>query len=148
MTTLVVEPLKDELSQTIKYKLDYRSQLAGIYPYLYMHNAPAGVFTFSIIRDGQIIYTELFTSSNIKSKLGTIHNYAHVFYPSVPPAPVMLEKGEYTLRITATAYVYDTSSFLGWVRQHEDLNNEIESVAENNANPLAYRYKTYKASHL
>lgn len=147
MTTLVIETVKGELNQVINYKLDTRACVAGFYPYLYMHKSSDALFRFKLLRGEQVLFQHIFTCPMIKSAIGTSSDYAHVFYPCIPQQPLFLEKGSYTLRLTSST-PSDPSSFLAWVRQHEDLNNTIESVVEGNVNPLSHRIKIFKAAHL
>jgi membrane-bound metal-dependent hydrolase YbcI (DUF457 family) len=142
MTTLVVHELVTELAQEFTLNLARRYDVAAFYPYLYMHNAPAGTFTFSILQGVTTIFSKAFTSADIKSALSTANNYAHVFYPVIPSDPLLLNSGDYTAKITASGYTFSVSSFLGWIQQHEDLNNELDYTPANDIeNPLSMRIK-------
>lgn len=145
---LLVEELKEnmDLVQPFSYSLETRVQVAAMIPYLYMHNAPDGDFYFEIDKnDGTFSYTKHFTSDDIKASLNTSDNSAHVFFPIVPESPMFLEKGDYTFYLYAENYVYNRSSFIGWIRQHENLNNAVSNTPSNDAeNPLAFRLKVLK----
>jgi hypothetical protein len=149
MSSLLVEQFLGDgypMEQKITRDLNERSRIAVIAPYIYMHNAPSGSFTFEIKKiDNTVVYSKTFTSSDIKTLLNTTFDYAHVFIPFVPDEPVYIEKGQFKLVLSSSGYFYNRSSFLGWIRQHENLNNEIDYTPSNDAeNPLAYRLKAYK----
>lgn len=145
MTTLVFETLSTDLSQEFNLKLDNRYNVLGFYPYLYLHNSPSGTFTFEIMKDAVSLFSKSFTSADIKSSLSTANNYAHVFYPVLPNAPLLLEKGTYTAKLSCAFYSPSGSSFLGWIRQHEDLVNDLDYVPASDAeNPFALKLKVLK----
>lgn len=145
MTTLLVQELKTELVQEFTLGLSDRYNIGSFIPYLYVHNAPAGTFTFTITKDSVDIFSQTFTSSDIKAAEGTVNNYLHVFYPIVPDTNVFMECGDFSAKLTASGYAYSSSSFLGWIQQHEDLNNILDYVPATDAeNPLAMRIKIYK----
>ena len=149
MTTLVIETLQDELSQDIRLSGDERFSIGAIIPYLYMHNSPAGTFTLRLLSGVTEVFSQSFTSADIKSSIPTINNYAHVFYPIVPVSPIQLDSGLYTVKITASGYSPTSISFLALIRQHEDLNNRLDYVAlTDDQNPLAIRLKVYKRGEL
>ena len=145
MTTLLVETLKTELEQEIRLENSERYNIGAIIPYLYLHNAPSGTFSLEILSGVTSVFSQSFTSSDIKTAIGTSDNYAHVFYPIVPQNPVQLDAGVYTIKLTASGYTALGSSFLGWIRQHENLNNILDYVpASDDENPLAVRLKVFK----
>lgn len=145
MTTLLVEPLKDKLDQIFRLKLDRRYVIASMMPYLYVHNAPSGTFTLSLIREGLTVFSHSFTSTQIKEALGTVDNYLHTFFPIVPINPLILGPCEFIMRLEATGYTPNQSSMMGWIKQHEDLNNVLDYIpATDSENPLAMRLKEYK----
>jgi hypothetical protein len=144
---LLIEELKEnDLTQNLSYSLEQRVQLGAIIPYLYMHNAPSGDFFFEIAKNnGEFNYIKQFNSNDIKTALNTTDNFAHVFFPIVPETPIFLEKGDYSLWLWAENYVYNRNSFIGWIRQHENLNNSLSNTPSNDAeNPLAFRLKVFK----
>lgn len=145
MTNLLVETLKTELSQEIRLENQERYTIGAIIPYLYLHNAPAGTFTLEILSGVTSVFSQSFTSADIKTAIGTTDNYAHVFYPIIPQNPIQLDAGLYTIKLSAAGYSVLGSSFLGWIRQHEDLNNKLDYVpASDDENPLAVRLKVFK----
>lgn len=146
MTKLLVQELKSEdLSQTFRLKHTQRYLIGAFCPYLYIHDAPAGTFTFEVISNGETVFTQDFESGELISDMGYMSNYMHVFYPFMPYFPIMLEKGEFTLKLSSSGYTYTPNSFIGWIQQHEDLNNQLDYEPVNDAqNPLAMRLKIYK----
>ena len=130
--------LKDELSQDVNYIGDERVSIGAFIPYIYCHNA-SGVFNFQLIRDNIVIFEQQFNAQDIKDEFGT---YTHVFYPIVPDINVVLEKGEYTFKLLpVSGYNPDYSSFIGWITQFEDIQNER---IDDNLQTLAIRFKCYK----
>ena len=141
MSTLQIQTIVASIEQ--EFKLDpNRYHIGSLAPYLYMHNAPAGVFTFTLLKGLDILFSKTFTSADIKSSLSTVNNYAHVFYPIIPDHPVQLSGGTYTARISTSGYSPTNSSFMAWIQQFEDLNNPYDYVLEDdNRLPLALRFK-------
>ena len=149
MTTLLAKRLFNgfALEHTFNLKSQSRYHIQSIAPYIYMHNAPAGTFTMSIydVSDESQVFTQSFTSSAIKAALSTSNNYAHAFYPIIPNTKLKLGAGTYRAELTSSGYTYGAESFLGWVQQHEDLNNELDYTPANDLeNPLALRIKELK----
>jgi hypothetical protein len=149
VTTLLIETLQTELSQEIRLNGSERYSIGAIIPYIYMHNAPSGTFTLSLVSVSTTIFSQSFTSSSIKLSIPTASNYAHVFYPIVPNNPIQLDSGTYTVKITSSGYSPTSVSFLALIRQHEDLNNKLDYIpASDDENPLAIRLKIYKRGEL
>lgn len=146
MTTLVVEPLINTLYQEIRYNLNERLHVGAFIPYLYLHNAQADYFTIELRKGLDLIYSKQFTVADIKASLSTLDNYIHVFYPVIPINPVQIEAGLYTLNLIAGPnYVSNSTSFMGWVKQHDDLQNEMEYIpTDDSQNSFSIRYKCYK----
>jgi len=142
VTTLVCQTLDAPLIQEIRLSQDVRYCIGSIAPYLYMHNAPAGTFTLAIKRGSETAFSASFTSADIKASLATANNFAHVFFPIVPSEPLHLDRDTYLVELSATGYTATDSSFLGWIQQHEDLNNILDYVPSgDDQNPLALRIK-------
>lgn len=145
MTKLLVEPLKTELEQEFSFKLEGRCLLAAVAPYLFMQNSPAGTFTFTVFKEDEEIFSKDFTSAQIKSALNTVNDHARVYYPMVPTNPVFFTKGTYRAVLSSSGYSFDFNSYLGWVREHEDLRDEMDySPSADNHNPLSMRRKIYR----
>lgn len=146
MSTLLVEPIKQSLEQSFNLSLTKRYIVASMMPYLYLHNSPSGNFKFSILKNGNQVFEKLFNSEDIKAALNTDNDFAHVFYPIIPSDPLILGRGYFTVKIEAPEnYRFRQNSFIGWVRQFEDLNNKLNyTPLSDNENPLALRFKEYK----
>jgi hypothetical protein len=146
MSTLLVQRLDTELAQEIRYTSPKRCSVAAFIPYLYLHNAPSGTFTFELLNsDDDIIFSQQFDSADIKASIPTTDNYAHVFYPVVPNNPIQIESGLYTIKLSASGYSPSSTSYLGWIQQFENLQLEMDYVPENDSeNPLSIRIKQYE----
>lgn len=146
MSQLLVEPLTTvELSQEIRLNRSERYQIGAFIPYLYLHNMPLGTFNFIVEKNSIILFQQSFTSLDVKNSLGTTDDYIHCFYPIIPAWPLQLNSGIYTLKLTATGYSNSSSSFIGWIRQFENLNNILDYVPlDDDHNPLAIRLKIFE----
>lgn len=141
---LLVETLKTQFSQIINYEGE-RVSIGAFIPYLYCHNV-SGTFTFEVESNSETIFSQNFSIDEIKTSLNTSNNYFHVFYPIVPINPVQLETGQYTFKLIAPiGYMPNQSSFIGWVKQHEDIQNKMDYIPSNDRqNTFAIRFKAYK----
>lgn len=146
MTTLFVATLENELSQEIRYNLEERLHVGAFIPYLYFHNASVDFITFELSNTDGVLFQKNFTVSEVKASIGTTSNYFHVFYPIITVNPIQLEKGDYTIKLIAgTNYIQNGSSFIGWAKQFENIQNVMDYVPlDDNANSYAIRYKCYK----
>ena len=145
MTTLLVDKLGTSLEQNITVTGNDRVHIAAFSPYLYVYNSPSGTFTFQLIKSSVVIFSQSFTVADIKTSLGTANNYVHVFYPIVPTVLVQMLEGNYTVKITSSGYTATEASYLGWIRQHENIQNGIDyTPTSDRKNPLAIRVKIYK----
>jgi len=145
MTTLLVDNLVVSLQQTIDVTSSERIHVAAFYPYLYVYNMPSGTFTFELIKSSVTVFSQTFTSVDIQTSLGTANSYMHCFYPIIPTSLVQMEEGTYTVKITSSGYTATEASYLGWIRQHENIQNGINyTPSSDRQNPLAIRIKLYK----
>lgn len=138
MTTLLVQELRtgEVLEQQFRISDYQRTTVAAISPYLYFHNAPAGTFTVELVglRAWSFDFAEVQAAT-------AVEGYSHVFFPLVPITPLHLDVGTYTLRLSASGYALG-ASWMGWVQQHENLDNLLDYVPTNDGqNPLAIRIK-------
>jgi len=139
---LLVEKLESTLTQSFTITGE-RKNVAAICPYIYMHGAPSGTFTLTVKQGSTTMTSGTFTSAAIKTALGTANNYAHVFYPIEVIA--QFDAGEYDFILSASGYTATASSFIGWIRQHENLNNETDYTPDSDSdNPYAVRMKVYR----
>ena len=145
MSTLLVDQLKTELTHEIRLTSLSRVHISALYPYLFLYNSPVGTFTLSILKDAVTIFSQSFDSAAIKISMATTDDYAHVFYPVIPPNPLPIEAGLYTIKLSATGYNPSESSYLGWIKQHENVQNNLEYTPVNDTyNPYAIRIKVFK----
>lgn len=145
MTTLLVDKLGTSLEQNITVTGNDRVHIAAFSPYLYIYNSPSGTFTFQLIKSSVVIFSQSFTVADIKTSLGTTNNYMHCFYPIIPSSLVQMAEGTYTVKISSSGYTASNSSYIGWIKQHENIQNGIEyTPSSDKQNPLAIRIKTYK----
>lgn len=147
MSTLLLQRLFSgaTLKQDFSFKLQTRYNVGSIAPYLYVHNIPAGTFTLTLKQGETALFEGSFTSAEMKAAIGTTQNYFHVFYPVIAEPALKLERGTYTIELTSSGYEYEMNSFVGWIQQHENLNNELDyEPASDVENPLAFRIKVYK----
>lgn len=142
MSILLVETLQTELVQDIDYEGETRVEIAAFIPYIYFHNVTGAVFTFEIERDSEIIFTQDFTSEEIRLVTG---NYAHVFYSIIPINPVQIEAGSYKFRIKAKSGYLAGEQFIGWIKQYVDVQNEMSyTPIDDSQNTFAIRFKKYR----
>lgn len=145
MSTLIANPIGASLEQAITYSSTSRAHIGAFYPYLIMIDAPAGTFTFSLLKGAETLFSKSFTSADIKLSLLTSNNFAHAFYPVIPNNPIQLESGNYILRITSSGYVETSTSYLAWGQQFEDIQNDMAyTPTSDQQNSLAFRIKIYK----
>lgn len=143
MSTLLVQTLNDKLEQEIEYSGTNRALMASFVPYLYIHNVSGATFKFEIERNSNVIFSQEFTSEQINLSVGGV--YAHVFYPIVPTNPVQLEAGIYKFRIEAVSGYVAGPSFIGWIQQHQDTQNEMDYIPIDDSQlSFAIRFKKYQ----
>ena len=140
MTTLVVEDMYTILEQDFTVNHNRRYLIEGIKIYLMMYNSPAGTFTLSVKQSAATIASKSFTSADIKTDLSTSNNYAHLWKALAFANPLMLSRGDYTLELSHSGYTHSDTSYLGWVKPHENIFNETDGFNSNIAlNPLGFR---------
>jgi hypothetical protein len=137
---LVAQTLSGSLEQRVMLRHTKRYVIGSIIPYLLMVNAPSGNFVFKVLKDSLEIFSHTFPSANNKTSLGITDNFAHVYFPIVPD-DLQLEQGEYVFRLESD-YSPTFTSFLAWIQQHEDIQNEIDyTPSGDQENPLTVRLK-------
>ena len=146
MTTLVVTELRTSLTQSYSFDLNERAHIGSVSPYIYIHNAPAGNFSLTLSQNSNVVISKSFDCNDLLSELGTVDDFAHGFFPFIDDSLMIVENGDFTVTLTAVSgYSYNESSFIGWVRQHEDIQNAMNYTPLNDSeNPLAARIKIYK----
>jgi hypothetical protein len=144
MTKLVVEELKATLSQTVTLTEQKRFLIEAVRPYIYMHNAPAGTFTIKIRQSGNELASKDFTSSEIKSDLSTTDNYAHLWKVIRFDNPIQLDRDEYEIELSSTGYTFSNSSYIGWIKEHENRFNKTDgSELSSLYGPYSYQLMNY-----
>lgn len=141
---LVVETLQDSLEQDVILDYQGRIHIGAIIPYLYFHNLSSGLFKFQLIKNSVVLHEQEFSYLDIKA--GKTDNYMHVYHPIVPVDPIQLENGTYTFKIMVISdYSVTGNSFLGWIKQHEDIQLPMNYVPTSDIqNTFTLRFKVYK----
>jgi hypothetical protein len=140
---VMVQSLYTTLEQEIRLSHEGFYTLVGIEPYIAIVGAPAGTFTFSILSGATTLFSSTFTSADIKTKLNTANNHAHIYYPFTPS--IKLKKGLYKLKLSASSYTPTTTSFISWVQQHENIQVPMDYIPSGDwDNTLTYRIKLIK----
>lgn len=140
---LLAQSLYTELNQVVRFSLEGTYIVGSIAPYIAMVNNPSGTFTFSILKNSEVIYSSNFTSADIKTKLNTTNNHAHIYYPFTPN--IKIKKGLYTFRLSASSYSPTSTSFLGWIQQHENIQVPMDYTPSGDwDNSLTFRIKLLK----
>ena len=139
MTKLVVEELITTLSQSFALALNKRYHVEGLKIYLVMFNAPAGTFTVSIKSGATTLASKDFDSAEIKTDLSTSDNYAHIYKGIVFDTDLALDDGSYSIELSSAGYTFSESSYLGWVKDHDqvffDTDYTLDTVA---THPLTF----------
>jgi hypothetical protein len=149
VSTLVCQTLNTELSQEINYNSSERLHIGCISPYLLLVNSPVGTFTLEMTGPNGVVFSKAFSSNDIKSSIGTVDDFAHVFYPVIPDYPIQIESGNYTIKLTASGYSASGTSFIGWIQQHENIQNEMTYIpVDDSQNSFSIRFKSYKEGSL
>jgi hypothetical protein len=139
VTTLVIEELKTTLTQEFTILTKPRMNIVQIRPHLYVHNSPSGTFTFSILdSSNNVLISSNFQSQSLYDALDTVNQYAHGYF-NMMLNEISLDVGTYKLRLSSSGYTFSEISYLGWVRDHEDLKNPISyTPASDLENPLSF----------
>lgn len=145
MTRLVVEELRTELIQDVNFKLNKNYEIYAIKIYLFANNASSivGTFKLSVLDGSTELASKTFDITDIVAQSNIQEEYFHSWYPIFFDNPVVLQKGSYNLRLNSVGYSYSASSFIGWIREHENLKVPISYVPENDLeNPLSFEVYT------
>lgn len=136
---LLVEELINELEQEFSLVGGRIFHANGIRPYLYAHNHPSGIFTFSLIQGVDTISSVSFTATQLYSALQTSNNFVHLVYDLEFPHVLPLKNGVYKLKLTSSGYTFNSDCFLGWVKEHEDLKFPVSPTpTSDDQNPLTF----------
>ena len=142
MSYLVVDELKTTLTQTFTIEVNRRIKVAGIRPLIVMNNSPAGTFTLSLKSGATTLASQEFDSAEIKSDLSTSDDYAYLWKRLVFDNPVQISKGDYDLVLSSSGYTFSDGSYLGWIKEYDNVFNEITGGVFPNSdweNPFSFQ---------
>ena len=131
MTKLVVDELQTTLEQTFTYDLDKRATIHAVGLYLYMCNAPSGTFTLSVKSGATTLISQTFDSAEMKTDMSTTDNYLYMWKTLLFDDLIQLEKGTYTLELSSSGYTYSSTSYLAWIKEHENIFMNYTGTANN-----------------
>jgi membrane-bound inhibitor of C-type lysozyme len=127
MSTLVIEELKTTLTQDFTLNNDslVGFRIKAIRPMLYLHNDPAGTFTISLKQGVTTIDSKSLTLAEILSGSGFSSGQYHwgVFKFEFDNYNKIKRNVTYTIELSASGYSFSESSYMGWVKPHEDFKN-------------------------
>lgn len=131
-----VEELRGELSHHANAWR--RICVAAIRPYIYKHLSPSGTFTFSIYQGGEKLGEQSLTSLDIENNSeATSINYFHGPFRILFDSPIIINKGDFEIRLTSSGYTFSDASYLGWIREHDRIVNDFIPTDSTYHNPLA-----------
>lgn len=145
MTKLVVEEFK--VSPLVQeFQLDRKLIVVAIRPYLYCHNFPAGTFTLELLDENDsLINSQTFVSDSVYEGISTTNPYAHAWLRVTFERPSPIPKGNYKIKISTSGYTFSESSYLGWVKEHEDLKVPVKFIVSGDQNnPLSFEIWSYE----
>jgi len=131
MTTLVIDELRNSLPLTQKINLvnELRSRVSAIRLHLMGFNNPTGDIKMAILRDDVEVDSVTQSLATIKASidaaLGVSEDYWHGMILFQLDETIVLERGQ-DIKIQledSTGYTFSESSYLGWVKEHENLKN-------------------------
>lgn len=146
MSTLVLEELK---ASTLEQELtvNKRSVLRAIRPNLYFHNDPAGTYTIKIKNGSTELASKSLTMAEIISGASwTTGQYHHgVITFDLSGSEIVLNKGvTYTIELSASGYSFSESSYVGWIKEYENLKNTYTgSTSDAFSLPFSYEIWSY-----
>jgi hypothetical protein len=145
MTWLVVEEFKG-VPLVQDFEIEKKLIVAAIRPYLYCHNFPSGTGLLEILDENDnVLHSKSFSPSDVYSGLETANPYAHAYLRVLFDQPFPMPKGNYKIKISASGYTFSESSYLGWVKEHEDLKVPVKFiVAGDQNNPLSFEIWSYE----
>lgn len=128
MSTLVVDELKAvNLVQEFTLIPDMLTglRIKAVRPLLYLHNDPTGTFTISLKEGVNTIDSKSVTGAELIANSGFTASQYHwgIFTFEFNKYNVLKKNITYTIELSSSGYTFDESSFLGWVKPHEDFIN-------------------------
>jgi len=134
MTKLVTEELKTDLTQTITITDELIHHIDAVKIKLVMYNEPSGTFTLSLKEGATTYASKSFTSADIKTDLSTTDAYAWLYKAIQFDYTIPLRAGSYDFVLSHSGYTYSDSSFLGWVKSHENIFNSLSDAYSGDTN--------------
>jgi len=144
MTVIVVDELKTTLSQelTVLKRIDVES----IRLKLYFHNDPPGTFTVKLKEGATELSSKSITLAEIKSSASWLDNEYHwgmILFNLDNNVPVQKDV-TYTIELSASGYSFNESSYVGWIKEHEDETNTFtKTTGTDFNNPFSYQLWGY-----
>ena len=136
---LLVEELITDLEQTFVINDGKIHHIRGVRPYLYCHNNPSGTFTMQLKSGVNTLAQASFTANDLYNALLTTDDFIHLFYKLDFGYVLPLKNGTYKLKLLSSGYTFSSNSFLGWVKEFEDLKNPVNGMPTDDANnPLSF----------
>lgn len=144
---ILVEELKSvAISQDYSLSSGANRNIAQVVPFIYIHNAPAGTFTFSIKDNAGTIASTTFTSTDVKDDYGTSNSYLASWHRLTFSNNVSLKGGNtYTFELSSSGYTYSNTSFIAWVKEHEYRHNKLDyTPVDITRSPMACQLLVYR----
>lgn len=144
MSLINVEALKGTtLIQEFKIKRN-RLNLTAVRPWLYLHNDPAGTFTLTLKDGANILDSSDFTVSDLKNGAGLNDNEYHKGFFKIDLRATLQHDRLYSLELSSSGYSFSGSSYLGWIKEFENLTNSFsESIWTFHQKPFGYQLWGY-----
>lgn len=120
MTTLATTELITTLDQNITYTGEKPIHIQGLKMRLVWFDSPVGTFTVSFKSGSETLASKSFTVADIKTDLSTTDDYGYIYKGIEFGTAFPIVSGTYTVELSSSGYTYSESSFLGWVKDHED----------------------------
>lgn len=121
MSTLVVDRLISYFSQPIAVEREI--SCLALRAKMYVHDLPPGSFKFKIMRDATLIKAFPFTSLDLQQKLQITDDY---FWGEFAfDGLFFLPRGHYQIRLESSGYTFQESSFIGWVKDFEEIGRKV-----------------------
>lgn len=146
MSTLLVDELITELVQP--FKLLKKTHALSFRAHLYVHDMPAGVFRLRLMKGSDQIFSRTFTSETLREEFGGSESYFHIYFTFFTQRKI-LDRGEYSLILDHTDYVYDANKFIGWCKDYRGVFGSFDtSQVSFTEYPYAYRIIERRAREL
>lgn len=125
---LLVEPLRT----TITYNGDATGRILArnIRPRIYKAGSPAGTLTLTVKQSGDTLGTASLTLAAIETGIGS-SDYFHGVINFAFSQDVVINKGAFTVELSASGYTFSESAHYGWIADFEDPVNALEGSVNN-----------------